>query len=92
MEKYSKAVSERCSQFKKREVHPMEKYIGRHIIYNGRNWEVVGYSTWSDGLYSLIANASRVGGWSELAPFDVVFKECKHYRYVSIDDLIDLID
>lgn len=28
MEKYSKAVSEMYAQFKKREVHPMEKYIG----------------------------------------------------------------
>lgn len=29
MEKYSKAVSEMYSQFKKREAHPLEKYIGR---------------------------------------------------------------
>lgn len=29
MEKYSKAVSGMYSQFKQKEAHPMEKYIGR---------------------------------------------------------------
>lgn len=35
MEKYSKAVSEMYSQFKKKEAHPMEKYIGKHVDYLG---------------------------------------------------------
>lgn len=43
MEKYSKAVSEMYSQFKQRETHPLEKYIGRFVSYCGRRLEVVGY-------------------------------------------------
>lgn len=35
MEKYSKAVSEMYSQFKQKEAHPMEKYIGKHVAYWG---------------------------------------------------------
>lgn len=42
MEKYSKAVSETCSQFKQSEAHPMEKYIGRHVTHEWRTREVVG--------------------------------------------------
>lgn len=39
MEKYSKAVSEMYSQFKKREAHPMEEYIGRLVNYYGeKKW------------------------------------------------------
>ena len=56
MEKYLSEVSEMYSQFKKKEAHPMEKYIGRLA-------------------------RSRRG--------DVVFKECEHYWYVSVDDLIE---
>lgn len=48
MEKYSKAVSEMYSQFKKKEAHPMEKYIGKHADYLGCEEEVVGYTTWPD--------------------------------------------
>lgn len=43
MEKYSKAVREMYSQFKQKEVHPMEKYIGRFANYGGEQLEVVGY-------------------------------------------------
>lgn len=89
MEKYSKAVSEMYSQFKQREAHPMEKYVGRHVIYEGRTKEIVGYSTWSDGLCCLIANASEDGGWGYLTDGDVIIKKCEGYLYVSIIDLID---
>ena len=92
MEKYSKAVSEMYSQFKQKEAHPMEKYIGRLANYEGEQLEVVGYS--HNDLADeplLIVDASQTDGWSasELKPFDVVFKECKYYRYASINDLID---
>lgn len=88
MEKYSKAVSEMYSQFKQKEAHPMEKYIGKHVVCMGHEEEVVGYTKWSDGSYSLIIDSSQGGGWAELGLYDVVFKECEHYWYVSIDDLI----
>lgn len=89
MEKYSKAVSEMYSQFKQKEAHPMEKYIGKHVVYLGCEEEVVGYTTWSDGSFSLIADCSLDGGWTYLGSVDVVFKKCKKYLYVSVDDLID---
>lgn len=91
MEKYSKAVSEMYSQFKQREVHPMEKYIGRFVRHRYGILEVVGYAVRPDGSFCLIVDASQTDGWSALAlePFDVVFKECKRYWYVSINDLID---
>ena len=89
MEKYSKAVSKMYSQFKK-EAHPLEKYIGRSAIHRGKRLTVVGYSCAdSADELPLIIDASRCGGWSELGPFDVVFKKCKSYWYVSINDLID---
>lgn len=90
MEKYSKAVREMYSQFKKREAHPMEKYIGRLVNYYGEKMEVVGYkyNEWADE-YLLIVDASQSGGWSELAPSDVVFKNCEFYYYAGIDDLIE---
>lgn len=90
MEKYSKAVSEMYSQFKRREAHPMEKYIGRSVIHRGKRLAVVGYNcTEFAGKCPLIVDASQIGGWSELEPFDVVFKNCESYWYVSINDLID---
>ena len=89
MEKYSKAVSEMYSQFKQREVHPMEKYIGRHVIYGGRIREVVGYSTWSDGSRCLIVEVSEGEGWGYLNDNDVIIKRCKGYSYGSINSLID---
>lgn len=89
MEEYSKAVSEMYSQFKKKEAHPMEKYIGKHADYLGCEEEVVGYTTWPDDSYSLIISSSQKEGWTELEPYDVVFKKCEGYWYASINDLID---
>ena len=89
MEKYSKAVREMYSQFKKKEAHPMEKYIGRLVSFSGEEVEVVGYCADMSSLAKLIIDASQVGGWSELAPSDVVFKECEKYYYVYTDNLID---
>lgn len=90
MEKYLKAVSGMYSQFKKRESHPMEKYIGRLAYFYGGESEVVGYSrsVLTDEPL-LIVDASQNRGWSELGPFDVIFKDCERYWYVSVDDLID---
>ena len=92
MEKYSKAVSEMYSQFKQKEAHPMEKYIGRLANYEGEQLEVVGYS-YNDlaGKPLLITDASQTDGWSasELKPFDVVFKNCEKYYYIYTDNLID---
>lgn len=90
MEKYSKAVSEMYSQFKQRKAHPMEKYIGRSVNYNGRTREVVGYNYDElDNEPLLIVEGSQTDGWSALEPFDFVFKECRYYWYVSINDLIE---
>ena len=89
MEKYSKAVSEMYSQFKKKEAHPMEKYIGKHAVYMGETREVVGYCDEFDGPYYLIVVGLDVGGWSNLGPYDVVFKKCERYGYVSSFDVID---
>ncbi len=92
MEKYLKAVSEMYSQFKQREAHPMEKYIGRLANYEGEQLEVVGYSnTDLTDEPLLIVDASQTDGWpaSELKPFDVVFKECEKYYYVYTDNLIN---
>ena len=92
MEKYSKAVSEMYSQFKQKEAHPMEKYIGRLANYEGEQLEVVGYS--HNDLADeplLILDASQTDGWpaSELKPFDVVLKNCEKYYYVYTNNLID---
>lgn len=88
--KYSKAVSEMYSQFKQKEAHPMEKYIGRLAYFCGGKSEVVGYD---DNEYStlLIVDASKLGrlSWEFLGPHDVVTKKCEKYGYVSVDDLID---
>ena len=93
MEKYSKAVSEMYSQFKKREANPMEKYIGRLALWGPRQLEVVGYNVDTLGDGCLIADATLFGGlfggWTKLDPDDVIFKRCEAYCYVSIDDLID---
>lgn len=88
MEKYSKAVSEMYSQFK-REPHPMEKYVGRLAWRRGEKLEVVGYSVGALGDFCLIADATLFGGWCNLGVGDVVFKDCESYWYVSISDLID---
>lgn len=90
MEKYSKAVSEMYSQFKQKEAHPMEKYIGRLVNFYGKRLEVVGYNRNElTGEPLLIVDASQSGGWSALEPSDVIFKECESYWYASINDLID---
>ncbi|WAX11034.1 hypothetical protein BX788P2_00040 [Bacteroides phage BX788P2] len=88
MEKYSKAVSEMYSQFKK-EAHPAEKYVGRLVKYRGVVLEVVGYS--ADPIWRglLIADASLFGGWCDPEEDDVVFKRCEAYIYVNIINLID---
>lgn len=63
MEKYSKAVSEMYAQFKKREPHPMEKYVGRLVSFSGEKTEVVGYSySVLGGEPLLIVDASQSGG------------------------------
>nr|DAG34790.1 MAG TPA: hypothetical protein [Caudoviricetes sp.] len=90
MEKYSKAVREMYSQFKQKEAHPAEKYVGRLARCTwGEISEIVGYSTGLGGVYNLIADCPTSMGWTILGPNDVVFKECEHYWYVSINDLID---
>lgn len=90
MEKYLKAVREMYSQFKKKEAHPMEKYIGRLANYRGKQLEVVGYShTDLADKPLLIVDASQTDGWDLLGPFDVVFKKCEKYYYIHTDDLID---
>ena len=89
MEKYSKAVSEMYSQFKQRETHPMVKYIGRRTVCEGVDCEVVGYTKYWDGSYSLIVDATLFGGWCDLDADDVIFKDCESYWYVNINDLIN---
>lgn len=92
MEKYSKAVREMYSQFKKREARPMEKYVGRFVNFYGVKLEVVGYSRNElSGKPLLIVDTSRkgVGGWNALEPSDVIFKECESYWYANINRLIE---
>ena len=90
MEKYSRAVSEMYSQFKRFEDPEPGQYVGRLANYYGEKLGVVGYSR--EQLMDkplLIVDASQIGGWSALEPSDVIFKDCESYWYVSIDDLID---
>lgn len=91
MEKYLKAVSEMYSQFKQREAHPMEKYIGRLARCYGEILEIVGYVCDNDDTAMLIAGASKMKAcyWDYLAAEDVVFKRCEAYCYVNVTDLID---
>lgn len=89
MEKYSKAVSEMYSQFKKKEAHPMEKYIGRYVRCNGKISEVVGYRCDTDNLGKLIVDASQSEGWTTLGFYDVIIKRCEYYWYAGINSLID---
>lgn len=44
MEKYLSAVSEMYSQFKKKEAHPLEKYVDRHVQVGDQKLEAIGYS------------------------------------------------
>lgn len=78
---------EKYSRFEKREAHPLAKYIGRLANFYGKKLEVVGYNATPDGMHYLIVDCSENGGWTDLAPNDVVFKECKSYWYVSVRDL-----
>lgn len=89
MEKYLKAVSEMYSQFKHREAHPMEKYVGRLVKYRGVVLEVVGYSTDPIWRGLLIVDASLFGGWRDLDEDDVVFKRCEAYSYANTINLMD---
>lgn len=90
MEKYLRTVSEMYSQFKAREAHPMEKYIGKSARSGrGEVSEVVGYSERLDGSYNLIVDRSKSEGWTELEPNDAVSKECKYYWYASINNLTE---
>lgn len=89
MEKYSKAVREMYSQFKKKEAHPMEKYIGRHVRHKGKILEVVGYRCDMSNFGMLIVEASQCEGWTAVGVYDVIIKECERYWYVGIDSLID---
>lgn len=91
MEMYSSAGIEVYLQFKKREAHPMEKYIGRWAKCYGERLEVVGYTCDNDGIAMLIAGASKMKAcyWDYLDAEDVVFKRCEAYCYVSVTDLID---
>ena len=86
---YSKAVREMYLQFKQREDHLLKKYIGRSVSFSGEKVDVVGYYADMSNVTRLIIDASQIGGWTALEPFDVVFKECESYWYVRIDDLID---
>lgn len=43
MEKYLKTVREMYSQFKKKEAHPMEKYVGRLAKVDCGDLELMGY-------------------------------------------------
>lgn len=78
------------SQFKKKEAHPMEKYIGRHVVCMGREKEVVGYTKRPDGSYGLIIDSSQGGGRLDRvrAVRRCIQKVQKKYWYVSINDLI----
>lgn len=90
MEKYSRAVSEMYSQFKQKETHPMEKYVGRLVSISGEKVEVVGYRD-NEYTFPLIVDASKIEGWylEFLDRQDVVVKKCERYWYASINDLID---
>lgn len=71
MGKYSKAVSEMYSQFKQKEAHPAEKYIGQLVRCGwGEVSEVVGYTVMTDGSFGLIIDCSSGGGWPDLGPKD----------------------
>ena len=77
-------------KFEKREDHPLKKYIGRSVYFCGMELEVVGYShNELADVPVLIVEALPFGGWTDLDPDDVIFKECEGYWYVNINDLID---
>ena len=89
-DRYSKAVREMYSQFKKSEAHPAEKYIGRLVVCRGVACEVVGYRGCTDGTWAPIVDGTKIMGWGGevLDTRDVIFKDCERYSYMSIKDLI----
>ena len=91
MEKYSSAVSEMNSQFRKGEPYPLEKYIGRLAMCYGEEVEVVGYCADNDSTALLIVDASKIKAWSwdYLDAEDVVFKKCDAYCYASVNELMN---
>lgn len=91
MEKYSKAVSAMYSQFKQREAHPLEKYIGRLAYGCGEKLEVVGYRKDTDETWALIVDGTKIKSWcwGQIDNQCVVFKNCECYYFVGISDLID---
>ena len=77
MKKYSKAVREMYSQFKKREAHPMEKYIGRLAKVGCGDLELMGY-----GCVEL----SAVGrNYAELEVVGYSCKESEDEAFLIID-------
>lgn len=74
-------------EFKKREAHPLEKYVGQLVSFSGEKVEVVGYYADMSSIAKVIVDASQIGGWTVLERNDVIFKECGIYWYISIDDL-----
>ena len=77
-------------KFEKREPHQMGQYIGRLVNFYGKELEVVGYTrNEPTGEPLLIVEALPFGGWTDLDPDDVIFKECESYWYASINDLIE---
>lgn len=76
-------------KYEKREDHPLKKYIGQSVSFSGEKVEVVGYYADMSSGPKVIIDAAQTGGWTDLEPNDVIFKECESYLYVSIYDLID---
>lgn len=89
MEKYSKAVSGMYPQFKRKEARPMEKYTGRHVRYGGKILEAVGYRRDKSSFGMPIVDASQREGRMAVGFHDVIFKKCKMYWHVGINDLMD---
>ena len=77
MKKYSKAVSGMYPQFKKKEAHPMEKYIGRLAKVGCGDLELMGY-----GCVEL----SAVGcGCAELEVVGYSCKESEDEAFLIMD-------
>lgn len=94
MGKCPKAVSEMYSQFKTKEAHPLERYVGRYVQVKDQKLEVIGYSKdliWSGGGL-LIVDGTTLNGWrwtESKNQGNVVFKKCEKYCYVHTGNLIN---
>ena len=77
MEKYLKAVREMYSQFKQREAHPLEKYIGRLAKVGCGDLELMGY-----GCVELSA---VVRNYAELEVVGYSCKESEDEAFLIID-------